>query len=163
MNALIDAIENTQNRTTTENGAATLKSTLKSTVDFFGLGGALRSRTEQDVISLFSKAYAEDPLVALKTLFFIRDCRSGMGERKTFRTCFNWLAKEYPEVAIKNLQNVVEFGRWDDLYCTRGTFVWDYSLSLIKQTLEKDLKIMVKNIPTENKYLCESIIRKLQS
>jgi hypothetical protein len=88
------------------------------------LGGALRTRTEEDVISLFSKAFAEDPLIAVKTLFFIRDCRSGAGERKTFRTIFNWLSKEYPEVAIKNLQNVVEFGRWDDLYSTRGTNIW---------------------------------------
>lgn len=125
INTLIDAIENKQNFTTTENGAVTLKSTLKATVDFFGLGASLRNSSEDDAISLFSKAFAEDPLIAIKTLFYIRDCRSGMGERKTFRTIFNWLAKEYPEVAIKNLQNVVEFGRWDDLYCTRGTSVWN--------------------------------------
>jgi hypothetical protein len=124
MNSLINAIQNKQNVTTTENGAATLISSLKCTVDFFGLGGALRTRTDADVISLFSKAFAEDPLIAVKTLFFIRDCRSGSGERKTFRTIFNWLSKEYPEVAIKNLQNVVEFGRWDDLYSTRGTDIW---------------------------------------
>jgi hypothetical protein len=93
-------------------------------VDFFGLAGAMRTRTDAEVISVFGKAFAEDPLVAMKILFFIRDARGGSGERKTFRTCFNWLSKEYPEVAIKNLQNVVEFGRWDDLYCTRGTKVW---------------------------------------
>jgi hypothetical protein len=124
MNSLINAIQNKQNVTTTENGAATLISSLKCTVDFFGLGGALRTRSDEDVISLFSKAFAEDPLVAVKTLFFIRDCRSGAGERKTFRTIFNWLSKEYPEVVVKNLQNVVEFGRWDDLYSTRGTNIW---------------------------------------
>lgn len=124
MNSLINAIENKQNITTTENGAAALKSTLKYTVDFFGLGAALRTREDADVISLFSKAFAEDPLVAVKTLFYTRDARSGQGERKTFRTIFNWLSKEYPEVAVKNLENVVEFGRWDDLYCTRGTNVW---------------------------------------
>lgn len=125
MNTLINAIENKQNYTTTENGAVTLKSTLKATTDFFGLGASLRNSSDDDIISLFSKAFVEDPLVAVKTLFYIRDCRSGMGERKTFRTIFNWLAKEYPEAAIKNLQNVVEFGRWDDLYCTRGTSVWN--------------------------------------
>ena len=124
MNSLINAIENKQNVTTTENGAVALKSTLKYTVDFFGLGAALRTREDDDVISLFSKAFAEDPLVAVKTLFYTRDARSGQGERKTFRTIFNWLSKEYPEVAVKNLKNVVEFGRWDDLYCTRGTNVW---------------------------------------
>jgi hypothetical protein len=139
MNTLINAIQNKQNVTTTENGAATLSSSLKSTVDFFGLGGALRTRTDEDVISLFSKAFAEDPLVAVKTLFFIRDVRSGSGERKTFRTIFNWLSKEYPEVAIKNLENVVEFGRWDDLYSTRGTDIWKtHVLPLIKNEWSKD-------------------------
>lgn len=161
MNTLINAIQDKQNVTSTENGAATLKSTLKATVDFFGLGGSLRTNADEDVISLFSKAFAEDPLVAVKTLFYIRDVRGGQGERKTFRTCFAWLAKEYPDVATKNLHNVVEFGRWDDLFCTRGTTVWNFSLELIKKNLKKDLEIMVKNIPSENKYLCETVIRKL--
>ena len=125
MNKLIESIENQQNYTTTENGAATLKSSLKYTVDFFGLCGALRSRTDADVISLFSKAFSEDPLVSMKILFYARNIRGGAGERKTFRTIFNWLSKEYPQVAIKNLHNVVEFGRWDDLYCTRGTNLWN--------------------------------------
>jgi hypothetical protein len=124
MNTLIDAIENKQNVTTTENGAVTLKSTLKATVDFFGLGGALRNRTEDDVISLFSKAFSEDALVSVKTLFYLRDILQGQGERKTFRTCFNWLAQKHPEIAIKNLDNVVQFGRWDDLFCVRGTKLW---------------------------------------
>lgn len=153
MNTLINAIENKQNYTTTENGAVTLKSSLKATVDFFGLGGALRNTSENDVIGLFSKAFVEDPLVAMKTLFFIRDCRSGQGERKTFRTVFNWLAKEYPETAIKNLDNVVEYGRWDDLFCTRGTTVWDkYVLPMIWAEWSKDTKasLMYKWLPSEN-------------
>jgi hypothetical protein len=153
MNALINAIQNEQNHTTTENGAATLKSTLKSTVDFFGLGGALRTRTEQDVISLFSKAFAEDPLVAVKTLFFIRDIRGGSGERKTFRTCYAWLAREYPEVAIKNIQNVVEFGRWDDLFCTRGTSIWNTNvLPLIRAEwyLSDKTSLFYKWLPSQN-------------
>lgn len=153
MNTLIDAIENKQNVTTTENGAATLKSTLKSTVDFFGLGGALRNSTEDEVIQLFSKAFAEDPLVATKTLFYIRDVRGGQGERKTFRTCFAWLAKEYPDVATKNLDNVVEFGRWDDLFCTRGTTVWGkYVIPMIcaEWSLDAKASLMYKWLPSEN-------------
>ena len=153
MSTLINAIEQKQNVTTTENGAATLASTLKSTVDFFGLGAALRTRTDSDVITLFSKAFAEDRLVALKTLFYIRDVRGGQGERKTFRTCFAWIAKEYPETAIKNLDNVVEFGRWDDLFCTRGTTVWNkYVLPMIWSVWSKNEKasLMYKWLPSEN-------------
>lgn len=152
MSTLIDAIEQKQNVTTTENGAATLVSTLKSTVDFFGLGAALRTRTDEDVISLFSKAFAEDPLVAVKTLFYIRDIRGGQGERKTFRTCLAWLAKEYPEVATKNLQNVVEFGRWDDLFCLRGTFLWrGNALPMIREVWRSNKSsLMFKWLKSEN-------------
>lgn len=151
MNALINAIENEQNVTTTENGAVTLKSTLKSTVDFFGLGGALRNSAEDTAIQLFSKAFAEDPLVAVKTLFYLRDVRGGQGERKTFRTCFSWLAKEYPEVAIKNIENVLEFGRWDDLFYTRGTSVWNFVLSLIRSVwFSGQTNLMFKWLPSEN-------------
>lgn len=153
MNALLNAIENKQNITTTENGAAALKSTLKHTVDFFGLGAALRTREETDVISLFSKAFAEDPLIATKILFHTRNARGGAGERKTFRTIFNWLSKEYPEVAIKNLENVVEFGRWDDLYSTRGTNVWSkYVIPMIWKEWSKNEKasLLFKWLPSEN-------------
>jgi hypothetical protein len=153
MNALINAIERTQNTTLTENGAVTLKSSLKETLNFFGLGAALRTRAEEDVISSFSKAFAEDPLVAVKTLFYIRDVRGGQGERKTFRACFAWIAKEHPEVAIKNLDNVVEFGRWDDLFCTRGTTVWSkYVLPMIWSAWSKNEKasLMYKWLPSEN-------------
>jgi hypothetical protein len=153
MNALLTAIKNEQNVTLTENEAATLKSSLRDTLDFFGLGGALRTRTEQDVISLFSKAFAEDPLVALKTLFYLRDVRGGQGERKTFRTCFGWLAKEHPTTALKNLDNVIEFGRWDDLFCTRGTAIWGkYVLPMIWAVWSKDEKasLMYKWLPSEN-------------
>ena len=113
------------NLTRTENGAAALNSSLSASVDFFALGGALRHRSGEDVTRLFSKALEEAPLVALKILFYLRDVRGGQGERKTFRTCFQWLAKEHPEVALKNLRNVSVFGRWDDLFSTQGTQLWE--------------------------------------
>lgn len=133
MNALLNAIENKQNVTFTENGAVTLKSSLKHTVDFFGTGGALRNSTESNIITLFSKAFAESALAAIKILFYLRDVRGGQGERKVFRTCIKWLATEYPDILIKNLENIIEYGRWDDLFCLHGTSVWNtYVLSRIE-------------------------------
>jgi hypothetical protein len=151
MNTLINAIANEQNVTTTENGASTLISSMNPIVDFFGLGGALRTRTESDVISLFSKAFATNKLTALKVLFYLRDARGGQGERKTFRTCFKWLCENYPDTAWNNFKNVYEFGRFDDLFVAHGTSVWKNILSAIRVNwLRGEHNLMWKWLPSEN-------------
>jgi hypothetical protein len=133
MNTLINAIQNKTNKTCTENGAVALKSTQKATVDFFGLGGALRNRTNDDIIKLFSKAFFEDELIALRTLFYFRDIRGGQGERKTFRTILGWLGENYPEHVITNFKSIIEFGRWDDIFALVETNLWhSFILPLIK-------------------------------
>lgn len=152
MNTLLNTLHQNLNKTTTENGAMTLKSSLKCTVDFFGLGGALRSQEESNVITIFSKAFAENALVAMKTLFYLRDVRGGQGERKTFRTCFKWLANSYPQTAINNLKNVIEYGRWDDLFCLRNTGLWNSNvLPLIRdEWLKSDVSLFWKWMPSIN-------------
>jgi hypothetical protein len=117
VNPLVAGLENASNLTTTANGALAYKSTLNSLVDFFGNGAALRNRSEADAIQLFTKAFAEDKLLALKTLFYIRDVRGGQGEKRVFRICMKWLSENYPDIFIKNIHNIPNFGRFDDLYC----------------------------------------------
>lgn len=140
MNKLVENIEKAQNYTVTDNGAVTHESTLSSCVDYFALGGALRARTDEDVISIFTKAFAENAIVALKTLFYFRDVRGGQGERKTPRTILKYLATTQPDVVRKNLTNIVEFGRWDDLFVLEGTPVWGNVLALISSQLKEDFK-----------------------
>ncbi len=132
MNTLLQHREKETNFTETENGALTHKSTLSPLVDFFGLGGALRDRTEQEIVNLFSKAFSVDQLLSLKTLFYFRDVREGQGERKVFRTVLKWLGNEYPEIIKNNLEIIPEFGRWDDLFCLENTKAWNDALKFIK-------------------------------
>ena len=115
-NTFLDSLKRETNYTLTENGGVAHKSTLNAVYDMFALGGAYRSRTDEDCILLFKNAFEENQELALKCLFYLRDVRGGQGERRFFRVCFKWLAKEYPEIAIRNLKNVPEYGRWDDLY-----------------------------------------------
>ena len=131
MNALTKAIKAETNYTLTENGALTLKSTLSSLADFFGLGAALRSRSESEIINLFEKAFAEDKELAVRCLFYIRDCRGGQGERRVFRTILNWLGKHYPLIVYYNLNSIIEMGRWDDLFCLENTNAWGDALTFI--------------------------------
>jgi hypothetical protein len=105
----------------TANGAVSNASTLDACVDFYGAGGAIRNRSDADIISLFSKAFYQDRLVALKTLFYFRDVREGQGERKVSRAILRWLADNYTDILVKNIDNIPFFGRWDDLYALVGT------------------------------------------
>ncbi len=76
-NTFISALENRFNYKFTENGAVALKSTGSKVYDLFAFGAAYRSRSDSDCILLFKNAYEEDPTLAMKALFYIRDCRGG--------------------------------------------------------------------------------------
>ena len=71
-------------------------------LDFFSTAGALRKAGNAEIISRFVKAYTEDKDTALKILFFARDIRGGLGERRLFRTVLSYLAQQEPAVVRKN-------------------------------------------------------------
>ena len=75
----------------TENGAAARNTSRSAVYDMFATGGAYRNRSDEDITLLFHKAYNEDKDLALKCLFYLRDCRGGQGERRFFRVAFNYL------------------------------------------------------------------------
>lgn len=77
MNTFMNELENKFNYKFTENGALSFRSTGSKVYDMFALGGAYRCRSEEDCILLFKNAYEEDPDLALKCLFYLRDCRGG--------------------------------------------------------------------------------------
>lgn len=138
-NTFLDSIKREMNYAETENGGITHKSTLDAVYDMFALGGTYRSRSDEDCILLFKKALEENEELALKCLFYLRDIRCGQGERRFFRVCFKWLAKNYPELAFRNLDNIPEYGRWDDLYCVEGTELRTDAFDVIQCQLNKDL------------------------
>lgn len=142
VNPLVQGMRVASNYTLTENAALTHKSTLNSVLDWFGAGGALRTRSEADIINLFSKAFSEDKLTALRILFYFRDIREGQGERNTFRILLDWLANHYADVARKNLENVPFYGRFDDLYSLVGTPLEAEAFALFAKQLKEDLKNM---------------------
>lgn len=118
---IIEAMQREQNHKLTENGALALKSTLDRSLDFFAVMGALRSRSEKDIIEMFLEAFAENEETALKMLFYLRDIRGGLGERNTFKVICRYLADYRTEAMRRNLDHIPEYGRWDDMYVFVGT------------------------------------------
>lgn len=162
-NTFIKKLKEKTNFTNTENGGIAYKSTLNKVYDLFALGGAYRNRTNDDCILLFKNAFNEDKILALKCLFYLRDCRGGQGERKFFRLCYNWLSKNYPDIAKKNFKLIPEYGRWDDLiYSTLGTPIEEEVIKFIKEQLFLDLNsktpsLLAKWCPSENASSYETV------
>ena len=164
MNTFMENFTNAANFTRTTNGALAHKSTRSMVYDMFALGGAFRQRSEEDCILLFKNALEENAELAMKCLFYLRDCRGGQGERRFFRTCFKWLANsQYYEVAERNLDNISEYGRWDDLiYTCIGTKLENAAMYIIKKQLKLDAEcktpsLLAKWLPSENASSKETI------
>ena len=103
------------------------------------MGAAFRNRTDEDCILLFENAYKQDPELAFKCLFYIRDVRGGQGERRFFKVCLRRLADKDPAIILKNLDLISEYGRWDDLYCLVGTKCEFAMWSLLRKQFILDL------------------------
>ena len=139
---MLQYLKQESNKTLTENGAATLKTTQSDCLDLFATIGALRRANEQEIIARFIRAFAENKDIAVKSLFFARDIRGGLGERKVFRVILKWLACNSPETVRKNLTCIAEYGRYDDLLSLFGTSVEKDMLSYVKSQLEKDISAL---------------------
>lgn len=118
---MLNHLKSEANIAYTENGAVTNASTMSDCLDLFAGIGALRAADDQKIIRRFVRAYAEDADIAMKILFFGRDVRGGLGERRVFRVIINWLAENKAESLRKNIELIPEFGRYDDLVSLIGT------------------------------------------
>ncbi len=124
--------------TRTENGAVALNTTGSACLDLFGTIGSLREAEEIRIQSLFAEAFREDPLSAVKIVFYARDIRGGLGERKTFRVLLRYMAEKHPDALAPNLDLIGVFGRYDDLYCLIGTPLEDAMWETMKKQFEED-------------------------
>ena len=165
-NTFMNQLSNDFNYKRTENGALAHKTTNSAVYDMFAMGAAYRKRSDEDCILLFKNAFEEDSVLALKCLFYIRDCRGGQGERRFFRTCFRWLAENKPVRARNLIEYLPEYGRYDDLFELFGTPVENNVMDLIKYQLKTDMtsdkngiSLIAKWLPSENASNKETIAR----
>ena len=139
----LDNMKATQdNVAVTENGAIGFKSTGKDLTDFFFKVSSFRHMKDEDVIKSVSQLKDEN---TLKLLFYIRDVREGLGERRLFRLAMQALIKENfdgkDEFFTRTItQWIPEYGRYDDMLVFMGTRYEPIMMSFIKAQLTDDLK-----------------------
>ncbi|MCL1988554.1 MAG: DUF2828 domain-containing protein [Firmicutes bacterium] len=148
MATFLENLKTEGNYTETENSALTYVSSGSCCLDLFAVIGALRNRPEHEILTLFDRAWAENAETTLKMLFYARDIRGGLGERRTFRLLIKQLAKNNPASLVKNLWAIPEFGRFDDFLPLISTqnknpnSVSTEVLAYIKIQFEKDMAIL---------------------
>lgn len=157
MNAITNELNN--EKQLTENGAVGYRTTGKKLLDLnFGVA-SMRSASEQTIINKFMDAYFENPMLAVKWLFYVRDVREGLGERRFFRTVFKQLATDKPEVIRTVFNFVPEYGRYDDLWCLLDTDLKKDVISVVREWLTEDktnmaqnksISLLAKWLPSEN-------------
>jgi hypothetical protein len=140
--AMLEFLKKEANKTYTENKALTHLSTLSDCLDLFATIGALRGAPDEEIAVRFMRAFTENPDMAMKLAFFARDVRGGLGERRVFRVILRWLAVNEPESARKNISNVPEYGRFDDLLALFDTDCEKNALTFIGEQLKADLAVM---------------------
>lgn len=136
---MLQHIKNEENYAYTENGGLSRGTTCCDCLDLFASIGALRSADSSEIISRFQLAFAEAPDLAMKVLFFARDIRGGLGQRRVFRVVMHALADAQPQAVRKNLPYFPEYGRWDDLLALMGTACETDALELIRHQLTTDM------------------------
>lgn len=141
---MLKALKRESNLTYTENGALTNVSTYSDCLDLFATIGALRHASDEEIVDRFTRAFSEDPDKAMKILFFARDVRGGLGERRVFRTIMRSLAATYPESVAKNIEYFGEFGRFDDLLALMDTPLEKAVLEYIGRQLRSDLDCLAE-------------------
>lgn len=141
-NTFVSAMAKKATETRTENGAFAHNTTGSHCLDLFGTIGALRQREPQEVINLWAKAFAENPLAATKMVFYARDIRSGLGERKTSKILYHYMAENHPETLRHNIPLMAKYGRFDDLYTLVGTPLEGLMWGEFKTQLDQDVENM---------------------
>lgn len=157
MNAIKNELNNEKQYT--ENGALGFRTSGKKLLDLNFSVASLRSASEQYIIDKFIHSYFEDKITTLKWLFYARDVREGLGERRLFRVVMEEFAVQEPKAAKELIKLVPEYGRWDDLWCLLDTELCKDVVYLIGEQLSSDeynmkndkpISLLAKWLPSEN-------------
>lgn len=135
------------NTSVTENGAVGYRTTGTKLLDINFAVTSMRNWSEEQIINKFVKAYYENPKLACKWIFYVRDAREGVGERRLFRILFKYLAENHPDICKVLIPYVPVYGRWDDLWVLLDTSLANDVAMLVTKQLSADIVNMNDNDP----------------
>lgn len=131
----------------TENGALGFNTSGAKLLDLNFAVTSFRNKSDKAIEDAFAKAFYENKLLAVKWLFYCRDAREGIGERRLFRICLKWLAAEQSEIAKAVFGLAPYYGRYDDMWCLLDTELKNDVIAYVSMQLDEDLENMKANKP----------------
>ncbi len=144
---MLEFLKKSANIGYTENGAVTNLTSDSHCLDLFFRAGAMRNANEQTIANAVMRAYTENPEKTMKIIFFARDVRGGLGERRFFRIAVRTLARYATKAVERNIPYFAEYGRFDDLCVLLDTFCCESAVAEIKRQLDEDVKAMQEKEP----------------
>lgn len=142
MNAVKQTLDN---ESITENGAIGYQTTGKELLDLNFAVASLRSMTDEEVVRHFMRAFNEDNLSAMVWLFYARDIRGGLGERRLFRTILSNLDQRF---VVPIISLIPEYGRYDDMWCLLdNNSTANVVYRIVREQLSQDLRDMKDGKP----------------
>lgn len=149
-------LEEMLKKSTIENtkGGEYYAETYNANLDMFSMMS--RNQDITKVIKMFKNAYEEDRELALANLLYLLDIREGKGERKLFKTCFEYLCKNAKEDALLILKFIGDLGRYDYVLVGLGTPIENEVLEFIRMQLAEDTideypSLLAKWLPTRKR------------
>ncbi|KAI9443399.1 hypothetical protein H4582DRAFT_1190106 [Lactarius indigo] len=104
-NTFMNALKSVAHRKYTQNSAPAFNSTLSHTLDAFQSLSLHMPR--ERINAVLSKAWEEDPGLALRIIWNTRSIHDGKGDKELFYKAFGWLYEHHPRTAIANLSQLV--------------------------------------------------------
>lgn len=147
MVTMLELLKKQSELSQTANGGICYSSSGSFCLDLFFGAGAMRCADEGEISSLVIRAFAEDPEKTVKIIFYARDVRGGLGERRFFRVAVKTLAYIAPEAVSRNVRLFSEYGRYDDLCELLGTPCEADAVAVIKRQLYSDTAAMSAGKP----------------
>lgn len=143
MNEFQNEINRTNSLQYTENGATGHSTTGNELVDLNFKVPSFRSGVKTNELLTFEAAMRNNLSYAIKWLFFLRDVREGLGEKRAFVEFFSRFFTFDKNKATKVISLVGEYGRWKDIFDiinhVNNNELKSVCFNIVKEQLKNDI------------------------
>ena len=143
MNQFQSEIQRANSLQMTENGGTGYSTTGNELVDLNFKVPSFRKGVPTDSLYTFEAAMRNNLSYAVKWMFFLRDAREGLGEKKAFVDFFTQFFAFDKGKAAKVISLVGEYGRWKDIFdiinYANNNELKAVCFNVVKEQLKKDI------------------------